>query len=314
MEDSPDIGLAIPYADKLAGLAPEAGHLIHMASHLYLRVGRYADAEDANRMAIAADAEMVMRLPADATYTKFAMHPKHFLWHTLLWEGARTEAKKVAAELAPHLRHMAMDVKQPLGLDAMVSAFTAVRFSDWDNALALEIPTTPVGALATHYARGLALVAKGRIAEARQDLEFLKSATFENAPGGYPPRLRAVSLIAASQLNAAITLAGNDPDHALDMMQFAAQQEDKLDNPLEPRMWIFSSRERLGALFLKLGRNQEAADAFRSDLNLHPENGWSLFGLMTALEALHDPQAPAIRARFQKAWARSDFELRPDLL
>jgi cytochrome c-type biogenesis protein CcmH/NrfG len=65
---------------------------------------------------------------------------------------------------------------------------------------------------------------------------------------------------------------------------------------------------------MQSGRYADAEAVYRDDLRRHPENGWSLFGLATALEAMHDPQAPAIRARFQKAWARSDFELRPDLL
>jgi tetratricopeptide (TPR) repeat protein len=232
----------------------------------------------------------------------------------MLWQGERAEAQKLADELVPHFRHMAMDVPQPLGTDAMIRTFTAVRFSDWDAVLAVPDGDLPVASLATHYARGLALVAKGRLDDAQREIELLETTTMKNSPDGYRGRLIKVARIAHEHVSAAILVAQQQPDQAVEVMRKAVEMEDHLDNPLEPELWIFSSRERLGALFLRVGRYQEAADMFRADLPRHPENGWSLFGLMTALEALHDPEAPAIRKRFEKAWARSDFKLTPDRL
>jgi len=311
MEESSDLGKAIPYADKLAVLAPGAGHLIHMASHLYLRVGRYADAEDANRKAMAADAEIVRRMSPGSTYASFTMHPHHFLWQTLLWQGERAEAREMAQHLVPHFRHMAMTVPKPLGLDMMVAAFTAIRFADWDDALALAIPTTPVGGMAVHYARGLAFVAKKDLDKARAELAAI---SVEGIADAYKARMSAVAEAARAQLSGAIAYAAGDNDRAIADLQHAAELEDQLDNPLEPPMWIFPARQRLGAIYLALGKAAEAAAVYRADLVSHPENGWTLFGLATALDALHDRGAPAMWKRFQTAWQRSDIKLTSSVL
>ena len=282
-----------------------------MASHLYLRVGRYADAEDANRKAIAADAAIIPTLPSDSTYARFAMHPQHFLWQTLMWQGERSAARNIAAELVPHMQHMAMSLPHPLGLDGMLLAFTAIRFGDWDDALALPVPETPVGAFATHYARGLAFVAHAELNNARSELAAL---TLDDVPPAQRPRMQAVAEVARAQLAGAIANAAGDREQAIEQLRHAVELEDKLDNPLEPPLWIFPARQRLGAVLLAAGQPRDAAEVFRADLVWHPENGWSLFGLATALEALARLDRTAVRARFTTAWARSDVKLTSPVL
>ena len=290
MEDSADWRLALPYADKLSTLAPGAGHLIHMASHLYLKAGRYADAADINKQAIAADDALVRRMLPGSTYANFTMHPHHFLWETQLWLGDRK-----GAEASAH--HMG---------DRMMQAFTAIRFGDWDGALALQLTDRPLDIFAIHYARGLAFAAKKQLDEARKELEQV---SLDTAPDVWKPRVLPVAEAARAQLAGAIAFAGGDNDKAVAELQRAVDLEDQMDNPMEPPLWVFPARQRLGAVLLALGKPREAAAVYRQDLARNPNNGWSLFGLATALDALKDPAAADTWKQFTTAWSRSDVKL-----
>lgn len=290
MEDSPDWRAALPYADKLSALAPGAGHLIHMASHLYLKAGRYADAADINKQAIAADDALTRRMLPGSTYFGFTMHPHHFLWETQLWLGDRAGAHAT-------IEHMH---------DPQMEAFTAVRFGEWDAALAIQMFDGPLDTFAVHYARGLALVAKKQLDEATKELSLV---SLDTAPDIWRPRMLPVAEAARSQLSGAIAFAAGDHDKALSELRRAVTIEDQMDNPMEPPVWVFPARQRLGAILLALGKPREAADVYRQDLARNPNNGWSLFGLATALDALKDPAAADTWKQFNAAWSRSDVKL-----
>lgn len=303
MEDSPDWGLAMPHAEKLAELAPGAGHLIHMASHLYLKAGRYADAEDMNKRAIAADEALVPRMLPGSAYAGFTRHPLHFLWHTQLWLGERAAARASAHALHAHVHGGGAD---DLGYAEMRAAFTAIRFGDWDAALAIPLTDKFVGAFATHYARGLAFIAKHQLDDAAQELEHVIP---EPTRDPLVARVVFVSETARAQLAGAIAFAAGDNDKAVSELRHAVELEDKMDNPGEPPLWVFPARQRLGAVLLALGKPREAADVYRQDLARNPNNGWSLFGLATALDALKDPGAADAWKQFNAAWSRSDVKL-----
>jgi tetratricopeptide (TPR) repeat protein len=308
MEDSPEWGLAMPYAETLAGLAPGAGHLIHMASHLYLKAGCYADAEDMNKRAIAADETVVSRMLPGSAYAGFTRHPQHFLWHTQLWLGERAAAEATAHALHGHTHGGKPDT---MGSAEMRTAFMAIRFGDWDTALAAPPSDKPLGAFATHYARGLAFVAKKQLDDARKELDAL---ALDGVPDVWKPRMLPVAEVARAQLSGAIACAAGDSDKAVAELQRAVALEDKMDNPMEPPFWVFPARQRLGAVLLALGKPREAADVYRQDLVRNPHNGWSLFGLATALDALKDPAAAEAWKQFKAAWSRSDIKLTSSVL
>jgi tetratricopeptide (TPR) repeat protein len=235
----------------------------------------------------------------------------HFLWETLIWEGKRAEAQQLLARVAPHSDRLAQSNSNAVGLGGVMRAWTAVRFGDWDAALALALPDRPAALMATHYARGLAFVAKGRLDEARAELAGVNVDAMQGPMG---VRMQGVAEVARVQLEGAIEWATGDSAKALVALERAVALEDKLDNPMEPPIWIFPARQRLGAVLLALGKNAEAADAYRADLVHHPENGWSLYGLAKALDALKDPTSAAIWKRFENAWARSDIKLTASVL
>lgn len=324
LDDGPFQERTLPYADKLARLAPGAGHLIHMPSHVYLHLGRWADADDANQRAIAADRHYLESAPRGTQYDELANHPKDFLWYVLMWEGARKRTLELARQLATTPMSM-------MGADAGDSAgtylpFTYIRFAMWDEALALPDPSGRASAVATHLARGLALVAKGKLADAAKEVAPIRDAGASRSipREDAPPEAAAVfdeqkrrdefrrltAESAALQVTAAIAEARGDHAAAITALHTAVASEDKAPSLGEPPAWPLSARHRLGAVLLAAGQPREAADVYREDLRRHPHNGWALFGLATALDALHDPQAPATRREFEAAWARSDVKLR----
>jgi tetratricopeptide (TPR) repeat protein len=175
MDGSREMEKAVPYAAKLPVLAPSAGHLVHMPSHLYLKLGRYADAEDANRAAIETDHALIAKAPPGSQYEFFTMHPQHYLWYVLVWEGKSREAEAQAKALAEVHGMMMMD---PGAADqaAVFAAFTAARFGTWTQALALPEPVGPGSTIARAFARGLALVATGKLDEADKQVELIRTA------------------------------------------------------------------------------------------------------------------------------------------
>lgn len=324
LDDGPFQDRTLPYADKLGRLAPGAGHLVHMPSHVYLHVGRWADADDANIHAIAADHGFLEKALPGSTYEGFTNHPKDFLWYVLLWEGARARALELGTEMAHAPNMMMMGDPNAEDGPATYLPFTYVRFGMWDEALALPEPKGPASGVATHLARGLALVAKGKLDDAQKEPDAIRAAAKPQPdPPGMPPgagpspeqkqrrddfrRLTAES--AALQVTAAVEDAQGDQVAALAALQKAVAAEDQAPPLGEPPAWPLSARHRLGALLLVIGQPQQAAEVYREDLRRHPHNGWALFGLATALDALHDPNAKATWREFQAAWARSDVKL-----
>jgi tetratricopeptide (TPR) repeat protein len=298
------------YADRLAALAPGAGHLVHMASHVYLHTGRYAEAEDANRRAIEADRRFLARSNPVSAYAMFTGHPKEFLWHVLLWEGARREAVKYAAEVAEQHRAMMSMEGDPNAADSAETylPLTYIRFGMWQEAAKLADPVGPRTGIVVNFARGLALVASGKLDEAATLPAAIRRAGEQAAPGAGPPALEAkvgefrrlIADDAAAQLEAAIAQARGDMTAALERARHAVEVEDRAPPLGEPPAWPLPARHRLGALLLAAGKRDEAAQVYREDLKAHPNNGWALLGLAQALGTRD------ARAAFDAAWARAD--------
>ncbi|MBA3460310.1 MAG: hypothetical protein H0T46_10145 [Deltaproteobacteria bacterium] len=347
-DQSPHVAKAAPYADKLGALAPDAGHLVHMPSHTYLSLGRYAEAEDVNIAAIAADKRYLDRTPPGSQYEMFTMHPKDYLWYVVFWAGKRTDAVAQAAELAKDpMRAM----PNPLGFGpSLFMALISARYGMWDEALKLPESDGAITNISTRFARGLAFVGKRRLFDAAAEVDAIRKAVAaanfstpaptasppphggtHGAPGGHGPppdaaaaggppmppamleRIRETIVAdgesAAAQLEAAIAFAKNDKEKAIERCQAAVEAEDDLPNEGELTSFPLPARQRLGAYLLAAGRAKDAEKAYREDLVKFPENGWSLFGLATALDAQKSPEAAAVWARFKKTWARADVKL-----
>ncbi len=302
---------AIPMAERLAGVMPGAGHLVHMPGHIYVRVGRYADAIRANEHAVHADESYIAdQKPGIGAYTAaYYPHNYDFLAFAASMIGRRVQAM-TAAERMPSL--VASDVLRAPGMTFLQHHRTRhlqmkVRFAEWDAILKAPEPEKdlPHARAMWHYARGRAFAARGDTTAARVELRAL--ATFAQDSLLAPQRLEfntsgPILSIANNVLAGHIAAAGGDFPTAIAQLRDAQRREDALAYG-EPPEWTIPVRQELGALLLAAQRPTDAEKVFREDLRRFPENGWSLRGLAEALRAQgRVVEAQEVTARFEKIW------------
>lgn len=319
LEQSPTPERALAAAQRLGALAPNAGHLVHMPSHIYLRVGRYADASRANVEAIAADERFAAQIRAQgASPLGHVSHHRHFLWATAAMEGRGAVSIGAARELAAQVGRDG----RPFGRAgneyfAALPLFALVRFARWDEILAAPVPkgATAYPRGVWHYARGIALARGGRANEAQGELGALEAAADDASLAelsfkGIDP-LDAYLRIGIESLRGEIALARGQHAQALAHLRRAVELEDALESE-EPPSWAAPQRHALGGALLAAGRAAEAAEVFRADLARFPANGWSLHGLAESLwRQGRRAEALRVQTQFRAAWADADLA-RPD--
>jgi tetratricopeptide (TPR) repeat protein len=308
----PERGL--PSAERLPALMPAAGHMVHMPAHIYLRLGRYADAAENNRQAVAADRTYIAKCQPEGIYPMmYYPHNIHFLWSTLCWQGRRAEALKAADELSA-LMTEDMVREMPM-IEAFVPTrlFTLVRFGMWDDVFKSPAPPAdfPYATGIWHFAHGMAMAATNRAEDARAELKQLREIQSTIPPERLAIRHPMTSLleIAAEILDGKLAEQQGKTDEAVAHLEKAMAVQDALQYD-EPPPWYYPVRQSLGAVLLSAGRAKEAEAVYRQELAEHPENGWSLFGLAASLKAQKSPQAAEAQQRFEKAWAHADVTLR----
>jgi tetratricopeptide (TPR) repeat protein len=307
-------------ADQLRDLIPGSGHLIHMPSHIYARVGRWRDAAAVNRDAIRADdLYLAICRPQPGVYPLgYVPHNHHFLWFVSSMIGDRANA--LAAAESTSERTSDPDLMRAPGFEAMQNfaftpVFARVRFGLWDDIAATPKPDDdlPYMIALWHYAQGLAAVRQDRLDDAREHDRSLKTLAADPAFeemlwfGRYPLSLGVG--VAERMLAAELAHAEGRTDEAIAMLRQAASQEDLIPYD-EPPGWHQPVRQVLGAVLLDAGQPQQAEAVYREELRRNPENGWSLFGLGQALQAQdRDDEAAMVQARFDQAWGDADVTL-----
>jgi tetratricopeptide (TPR) repeat protein len=318
VEASPDPDRAVPSADKLGGLVPAAGHLVHMPSHIYIRVGRYEDAVTANQRAIVADEDYITQCRAQGIYpVGYYPHNIHFLSFALSATGRAREAIESARKAAEKTSHVGCGL-QGLGFVHLLQAYpllALVRFGQWDEIMteASKPTDSPFVKAMQHFARGMAYNAKGELDRTDADLAALKAALADKQLAEMTVNdqntLLQLTQVATELLAGEVAAKRGDFRRAIAHLKQSVAFEDKLIYS-EPPDWPQPVRQSLGAVLLEAGRAAEAEKVYREDLKHHRDNGWSLFGLMKCLEVQgKTDEVAAIKERFQKAWGRSDVTL-----
>jgi len=309
MEAGPAPEKAVPYAEYLEARVPGAGHLVHMPSHIYARVGRYGDAADANVRAVQADRDYFAKAPQPAMYYLYYAHNQHFLAYASMMEARYEPAMKAARELE---QDMPDEVLRELGwlIEGIMPTnyHVMIRFGKWADILAEPLP--PEHRLVTravhYYARGIALSVLGRTDEARQE-----TAKFEKAAAVVPEdwwvynnRMHDVLPIAMAMLEGETAYRDGRLEEAWSALRRGIEAEDKLIYD-EPPAWMLPVRHSMGALMMEAGEFAEAEKLYREDQVRHPGNGWSLLGLNQALDAQGRTEEGAqYAAILKKAWNR----------
>jgi tetratricopeptide (TPR) repeat protein len=314
VEASPEPARAERHADRLAELAPYAGHLVHMPTHIHLRVGKYDRAVELNERAVAADRDYIRKHDVTGVYTMmYYPHNIHMRWSALLSQGRRKDALEAAADLLeavplPLVREMPM-----IEFFRVARLLTLARFGLWEEALREETPGPglPFTKGAWHYARGLAYAGTGKHAEALAERDSLAALAASLPPDSYfgINPARPVMRFASTHLAGEVAFRAGRLDEAISLLTRAAGQQDSLRYD-EPPPWQQTARQSLGAALLAARRPAEAEAVYREDLARYPENGWALYGLTQALRDQKKPkEAEAAEARFRKAWSKSDMRL-----
>jgi tetratricopeptide (TPR) repeat protein len=309
--------LAEAAAERLRTLAPGAGHLVHMPSHIFRRIGRYADASKSNEDAIAADEGYITQCRAQGVYPlAYYPHNIHFLWDSATMEGRSHAAIEAARKSASKIPDGAWREVPLLHQFLVAPLFAYTRFGEWDLILKEPRPPedSPFWTGVWRYARGLAFTSTGKLDEAAQELnELQKIAAFTSLDGLRVTFSRngakAILDIAVEVLAGELAAKRGDYDQAIARLHRGILLEDNLIYN-EPPDWHVPARQSLGAVLLTAGRAAEAEAVYWQDLNNNRENGWALFGLMQSLKSQGKlEQAAAVEGRFRKAWSQADVTL-----
>lgn len=314
IESGPTPEAGIPSADRLASIAPAAGHLVHMPSHIYVRVGQYDEAAEANVRASRADENYLAQCKQQGLYPAgYYPHNVHFLWYANSLRGNSREAIKAAkkvSDFALDARCGAVEGPRLRYLHILALA----QFGKWDKVLKAPKPIDdyPFDQGMYHYARSLAHLANKGLPKAKQEYALFNNVLTADATAevtsDYFPADKVV-LVANHLLKGKIALYQGDEDTAIREMAQAVEQEDEIAY-MEPPFWYYSARWSLGATLLRTGNYKEAEQVFRRDLAWLPRNGWALNGLAGALRNQgKTAAADQVWREFQSAWQSADVEL-----
>ncbi len=303
---------AIPSAQRLMGIMPWAGHMVHMPGHIWLVVGDYEMAASVNERAVAVDREYLSRTQVTHSgYGTYYIHNLHFVAYARWMQGRRTDALRACDGIVAALP--VIEESMPDMADAFnsITYFGHVRFNDWDGILKIPQPKESLHASQAtwHYARAVALAARGDRNAALQEqaaLQGIRAALPADAQIGYN---KAAEVLEVALETVAARLAATPAD-AVPHWQRAVALQDNF-NYDEPPDWYYPVRESLGAALLRAGKAVEAENTFRQGIERSPRNGRLLFGLMQSLRAQgKNEDAAWIQREFEAAWAKADVTLR----
>jgi tetratricopeptide (TPR) repeat protein len=307
------------YADMLGGLMPGAGHLVHMPSHIYMRVGRYADSYEANRRAVEADEKYITQCRAQGLYPlNYYPHNIHFMAWSAMVQGRQEAALDAARKIVNKVpKELSSDKNTWALYETFLSqpVFVMVRFGMWDAMLSEPRPDVDSKFMVGiwHYGRALAhIYGDKNLQKAKEELQSLAK-TREHMKNlshyvGFGTAGKLLT-IAEEVIRGEITYAEGVTLEGLAHLERAVRLEDSLQYN-EPPDWYFPVRHFLGAMLLSVGMPDEAEVIYAADLRKNPENGYSLFGLAEALRLQgKTDDAEAVTKRFTRSWADATHQL-----
>jgi tetratricopeptide (TPR) repeat protein len=310
MESSPHPEAAVASAERLKTLAPAEGHLVHMPSHIFQRIGRYEDAAEANRKAVLADQRYAAQTTPPDYYAMYTGHNYQFLAFSAAMEGRQAESI-AAADASRATLSDAMAI-QMAGVDWYIAEvyLARVRFGRWAELLAMPQPDARLPGLMGGYLYGQAMAqaATGRVADARLTLARLNALRAKLTPDvtAGQNRLSDVLAIAAPMIEARIAAADHRPTDQIAWLRKAVAAEATITYD-EPRNWFAPTRHALGAALLAAHDPVGAEAVYRADLQQNPHNGWALHGLVAALTAQGKAaDAANAKADFARSWQFAD--------
>ena len=329
MEMSATPQVALPAADLLRDLVPDAGHLQHMPSHIDVLCGDYRSSVLSNLSAVQADRRFVEREGPLNFYSLYRAHNLHFVVYSAMFQGQSRVALQAAEELAQQLTPELLSVASPPMAD-WLEAFVPlrihvlVRFGRWEDLIAEPLPADVdlycTTAATIHYGRGVAHAAMGKQARARAERQAFTRA-YDQIPDSrylFNNTSRDILAIADAMLDGEIAYRERRFDEAFAHLRRAIGLSDALPYD-EPWGWMQPPRHAYGALLLEQGHVEQAANVYAADLGIdatlsracqHPGNVWSLHGYHECLHRLgRTVEAALIGQQLELAKARADLPI-----
>jgi len=313
VEASTNAERALPSADRLGKIAPNAGHLVHMPSHVYIRTGDYFAAAKSNVDAIAVDRAYITKSGNNGLYpAMYYNHNVHFLAAASAMNGRYADSIKSARDLEGNVKPL-LKAMPMLEMFAPYPLVSMTRFGKWDEILKEPKPDASLKITTAfwHFARGSAYAAAKQTAQAEAELAALRAVNqtltpevrvFNNAAAD-------VTKVGELELEARIALARGDKQAGIDLLKKAIAAEDATYYA-EPADWDLPVREVLGGVLLLQGDNAAAEKVFRDEILRRPRNGRALFGLAESLRKQgKDGAAKSVQGEFEKAWQNADTKL-----
>ena len=320
---------ALPAADRLRGMVPDAGHLQHMPSHIDVLCGDYRNSLVSNLTAVQADRRYVEREGPLNFYTVERAHDLHFVVYSAMFGGQSQIALEAADELAGQLTPELLSIESPPMADWLeafvpLRVHVLVRFGRWDDLIAEPLPADTdlycTTAATIHYGRGVAHASKGQLPRARAERDAF-TAAYDRIPDTrylFNNTSRDILAIAAEMLDGEIAYREGEFEDAFAHLRRAIELDDALPYD-EPWGWMQPTRHAYGALLLEQGRVEDAAEVYAADLGLdptlsrpcqHPANVWSLHGYHECLRRLgRTAEAGIIGQQLALAQARADVPM-----
>jgi tetratricopeptide (TPR) repeat protein len=305
---------ALPCAERLPGLMPGAGHLVHMPAHVYIRLGKYHEAADRNAHAAHVDQEYLAGRTLNGDYADgYYTHNLHFLWASLAMEGRQAEALKVARDLTGTISEEEARNAKWKEFYLPIPLWSMIRFGQWNELLREPAPPKALRLQQGMWrlGRGLALAATGRLPGAEGEHVALTGLTkrLGRDRTAEEKTERALLKIAERLLAGEIAARRHKYDDAIKILKEAVKLEDAMPYA-EPPFWPVPVRHYLGATLLMAGQPGEAEVVYRADLARNPDNGWGLFGLTQSLRAQQkNGEAETAEQQFNAAWTYADVTL-----
>jgi len=300
---------ALAGANKLASLAPGAGHIVHMPAHVYIRTGDYEAAVKTNEKAAEVDRAYIKATGAQGIYPMmYYSHNLHFIAMCGAMNGSYAESKKNAdllvENVGPHVKDM-----PPLEGFMTIPVAVEIRFHHWNEILKMPQPDASMKTATVfwHFGRGLALAGTGKVSDAEAEYKIVSDAEAATPPDvifqmPINNKAKDIMKIAKDVLGAKIAVAKKDNSGAIVMLREAVAIQDTLKYG-EPPDWFYPVRESLGATLLMSGDAAAAEKVFRDDLERNLRNPRSLWGLHQALlQQKRTYDAGFIQKQFDASW------------
>ena len=310
---------ALAGANRLAALAPNAGHIVHMPAHIYIRTGDYDAAVKTNQKAAEVDRAYIKETGAQGIYPMmYYSHNLHFVAMCGAMNGRYADARKNAdllvANVGPHVKDM-----PPLEGFMTIPVAVEIRFHHWNEILKMPAPDSSMKTATVfwHFGRGLALAGTGKIADAEAEYKIVSEAEAATPPDvifqmPINNKAKDIMKIAENVLGAKIAIAKKDNASAVSLLRDAVAIQDKL-NYGEPPDWFYPVRENLGGVLLMTGDSAGAEKVFRDDLDRNPRNPRSLFGLQQSLlQQKRTYDAGFVQKQFDASWKGGTQALKID--